>query len=168
MIAPDALEKQQSTWSAWWERLKKDRGARAELRRCGSVAEVAFCPAFHELRRLRGNPSGERDLSRLGLIAGVLAHVEQDAGSVSFAALLADPKGDKALVSDARFRQLLRADEAQFDERLTELVRVIHQLNRRAPVDRLARDLWWWNDRTRRQWALDYYERAPKPTKSTD
>ena len=160
--AEAGAEKSESVWKKWWQELQKDPGGRAELRRCGTVAEAAFCAPFHFLRRLKGNPTREIDLNKLALISVVLSHVKEDSGVLSLGAQMGEPSGDKALVSDTRFRQLLRAEESDFDERLAELVRVVHQLGQRASIDRLGEDLWWWNDRTRRRWALDYYERAPK------
>lgn len=142
-------------WKRWWLELQNDRGGRAELRRCATVTEAAFCAPYHLLRRMRGDPTDHWELARLGLIAVVLAHVDEDAPGTSFAKLLAEPKGDKAVVSDARFRQLLRTDD--LDERLGDLVRVVRQTNRRAPVEKLAKDLWFWGERAKRQWALDYY-----------
>ncbi|MBF0555452.1 MAG: hypothetical protein HQK96_13005 [Nitrospirae bacterium] len=39
----------------WWEGLEKDRGGRAVLRRCGTLAEVFFSPAYHRLQRILMN-----------------------------------------------------------------------------------------------------------------
>lgn len=162
---PEPVEKGAPIWRQWWETLQRDRAGRAELRRCSSISEAAFCAPYHLLRRMKGNPEGEFDLKRLGLIAAVLAHVTEDLSEkVSLGGLMATPQGEKPVVSDQRFRRLLRADAAEFDERLRDLFRVLHQLGGRAPIDRLANDLWWWNDRTRRQWALDYYELASPKT----
>lgn len=157
-----------SVWLSFWIRLKEDRGGRAQLARCGTVTEAAFCAPFHLLRRMKGNPTREMDLQKLGLIATVLAHVDLDEPSGNLARLMASSQGDKAVVSDVRFRQLLRSEPGDLDERLAALMRVIRQLGRKAPVHRLAEDLWWWNEKTKRQWALDYYEAAPQPEKSSD
>jgi CRISPR system Cascade subunit CasB len=133
------------------------------------VAEAAFVAPYHLLRRMKGNPTAERDLRRLGLIAAVLAHVEEDAhGESSAAALMASTEGDKPVVSDSRFRQILRSDDQDLDELLRELVRVLKQIKGRAPVHRLGEDLWWWNEKTRRDWALDYYERATPEKKAKE
>jgi hypothetical protein len=35
----------------WWLDLKRDRGERAALRRCGGPLEVAFVPTFYRLHR---------------------------------------------------------------------------------------------------------------------
>lgn len=155
---------QASRWVEWWKELRDDRGARAELRRCSTVTEAVFCRGFHRLKRMMGGDDlSDFELRTLGLIAVVLSHVEIDSGepaSTAVGAAMAASAGDRPIVSDARFRQLLRTPPSGFDERLPDLVRVLRQMGRRAPVDRLAEDLRRWNDRTRRDWALGYYERV--------
>ncbi|MBI5510182.1 MAG: type I-E CRISPR-associated protein Cse2/CasB [Deltaproteobacteria bacterium] len=161
--------RQPSIWQSWWKQLQENRGGRAELARCGTVAEAAFCAPFHLLRRRKGNPQAEIELNKLGLIAAVLAHVDKDdpdAGSLG--KQMAAPQGDKAVVSDVRFRHLLRSNTTDWDERLVALVRVLRQLGGRASVDRLATDLWWWNDKTKQRWALDYYEAQPEPANARE
>jgi CRISPR system Cascade subunit CasB len=112
---------------------------------------------------MKGNPQAEPELRNLGLIAAVLSHVDvDDPAGGSLAKQMATPQGDKAIVSDVRFRQLLRSDAGEVDERLVALVRVLRQLGGRASVHQLATDLSWWNERTKRKWALDYYEHAPQ------
>jgi CRISPR system Cascade subunit CasB len=163
------MEQAPSVWRKWWSLLQRDRGGRAELARCGTASEAAFCAPFHLLRRMTGNPVKEIELKNLGLIAAVLSHVDSDDPSGgSLAKQMATPHGDKAVVSDVRFRQLLRSDANDLDERLVALVRVLRQLGGKASVDRLATDLSWWNERTKRQWALDYYEHAPQPNKASE
>lgn len=160
-MSTEEKDKVESAWIRWWKALQEDRGGRAELRRCGTIEEAAFCEPFHLLRRMRGDPEKPWDLRRLGLIASVLAHVEEDAaGERSLAALMAEPDGDKAVVSDSRFRKILRCGDQDLDELLRDLIRVLQQVKGRAPVDRLGEDLWWWNEGIRRTWAIHYFERA--------
>ncbi len=160
----------ESAWLRWWRELQDDRAGRAELRRCGGITEVAFAEPFHLLRRMKGNPTADIDLKKLALVAAVLSHVDDNVTEdMTLAASMAAPSGEKALVSDSRFRQILRTEAREFDDRLRDVVRVVHQLGRRASVHRLAEDLWWWNERTRRTWALDYYERAsPEKTSKAE
>ena len=167
-MSTEENEKKESVWTEWWQALRKDRAGRAELRRCGTVAEAAFCEPFHSLRSRMRNPTNDLKLKRLGLVAVVLAHVDDDvSGEKNLAKMMAKPDGDKAIVSDVRFRQILRCDDQDLDELLRDLVRVIRQLNGAAPVEQLGWDLWKWNDdQTRREWALHYYERAPLERKS--
>jgi CRISPR type I-E-associated protein CasB/Cse2 len=60
------------------------------------------------------------------------------------------------VVSDARFRHLLRSQEP--DDLLREVVRIVRQLDRVASIDQLFRDLMRWDEPTRLRWARDYYE----------
>jgi CRISPR type I-E-associated protein CasB/Cse2 len=123
------------------------------------VVEAAFVEPYHRLRRMMGNPNGEMELKRLGLIAVVLAHVDRDApNDKSFAETMAD--GAKPIVSDVRFRQILRYRSQETDELLRDLVRVLRQVRGNAPIEKLAKDLWWWSDQTRLRWALEYYDKA--------
>jgi CRISPR system Cascade subunit CasB len=155
-----------STIWRWWKGLDEDRAGRAELRRCGSVGEVAFTAAYHRLLRWLGSRLGEGDARRVAAIAAVLAHVEnepQDDASLArrMGAHAAD--GGPA-VSDSRFRHLLRSDDPE--ELMRELIRMIRQLGRSAAVDPLFRDLMRWDEGTRMRWARDYYEAAPTSEKN--
>ncbi|HWV39782.1 MAG TPA: type I-E CRISPR-associated protein Cse2/CasB [Vulgatibacter sp.] len=157
-------KKKESPWVEWWKELREDRGARAELRRCSTVSEAVFCKGFHRLKKMKGGEKpNDFQLRTLALIAVVLSHVEIDTeedGPKSMGAAMAGPEADRPIVSDVRFRQILRTPPGSFDERLPDLVRVLRQMKRRAPVDRLAEDLQRWGDKIRRQWAVDYYERV--------
>lgn len=149
-------------WANWWRELVGEggRAGRAELRRCGSVAEAAFCPQFHRLRwSAPVKASSNFQLNKLAMIAVALAHVNEDCSDRfdGMGSLFASLRNDKPLISDQRFRQLLRSEPAAFDERLADLVRVIRQVGRRAPIEQLAWDLWYWTEQTRRKWALDFY-----------
>lgn len=155
--ATDTLE---SVIFGWWRGIQEARGDRAVLRRCGSVAEVAFTAPFHRLvKRLREADVAAPRTEWLAAIAGLLAQVEKSSSAKSLAAALGTPKGSKATLSGLRFRRLLRFDEP--DELLVETTRVIRLLDRTVPVGALIRDVYWWGDRVRKRWAFDYYEAAP-------
>ncbi len=162
-----AVEDHSSIWR-WWKSLSdEDRAGRAELRRCATVAEVAFTAPYHRLLRWLGSRLKEGDARRVAAIAAVLAHVESEPGDGgSMAKRMGKPKGEgqASIVSDARFRHLVRNEDP--DEMLRELVRVVRQLDREAPVEALFRDLMSWDERTRMRWARDYYEAAPSAKKS--
>jgi CRISPR system Cascade subunit CasB len=157
-----AGEPRSSVWH-WWKHLaQEDRGGRAELRQCGTAAEVAFCAAYHRLLQRLGSRLGERDAQRVAVLAAVLAHVDEEpVDEASFARRMGTPKreGVGSLVSDARFRQLLRTDDP--DELLRDLGRFVRQLDRRASVEPLFRDVMRWDEPTRMRWARDFYEAAP-------
>ena len=97
----------------------------------------------------------------------MLAHVKRDAVEErSFAAAMARPEGDRALVSDVRFLQILRSDDQDIDHLMRDLLRVVRQLKGAAPVHRVGEDLWWWNEWTRRRWAIDYFDRTSSDSRS--
>lgn len=148
----------------WWHDLEGDRGERAALRRCQSPLEVVFTPAFHGLyRSLLAH--GWVDAERLVLVAGLAAHVKKNdpaqAGR-SIAAQMAQtkPGGNSAVLSGLRFRRLLKIQSRE--ELFSAMVRVIRLLGGRLDLVDLARSVYDWNDWTRKQWAFDYYNSAPK------
>lgn len=159
---PTTPEKQSSIWRWWRSLCDEDRAGRAELRRCATVAEVAFTAPYHRLLRWLGSRLGDGDARRVAVIAAALAHVESEPDDgASFAKRMARPNGggESSVVNDARFRHLLRNEDPE--EMMRELVRVIRQLDRKVAVEPLFRDLMSWDERTRMRWARDYYEAAP-------
>jgi CRISPR system Cascade subunit CasB len=162
-----AVEERSSIWR-WWKSLSdEDRAGRAELRRCATVTEVAFTAPYHRLLRWLGSRLKEGDARRVAAIAAVLAHVESEPDNGgSLAKRMGKPKGEgqASVVSDARFRHLVRNEDP--DEMMRELARVVRQLDRKASVEALFRDLMTWDERTRMRWARDYYEAAPAGNKS--
>lgn len=155
-----ASEPRSTVWR-WWKNLDDDRAGRAELRRCGTVSEVAFTPAYHRLLRWLGSRLGEGDARKVAAIAAVLAHVEQEpADGAGLARQMGAHASDRGpVVSDVRFRHLIRSEEP--GELMRELVRIVRQLGRTAAVDTLFKDLMRWDEATRMRWARDYYEAAP-------
>lgn len=157
-----ATEHRSSAWR-WWKNLnEEDRAGRAELRRCGSVAEVAFTAPYHQLLRRLGSRLKEGDAMRVAALAAILSHVEDEPASGASVARqmgTAKSEGQNSIVSDSRFRHLLRADDA--DDLMREMIRIVRQLDRKVPVDAMFRDLMRWDEKTRMQWARDFYEAAP-------
>ncbi|RJP18664.1 MAG: type I-E CRISPR-associated protein Cse2/CasB [Deltaproteobacteria bacterium] len=145
----------------WWGDLEINRADRATLRRCRSAGEVALHPAYHRLRRaLRGSNSVNSEA--LAVVAGLLAHVRVDNPGLEFPAQMARPKGEGrgAAVSGLRFRRLLRIE--QREDLLGPIIRVVALLGGKANVASLADSVYWWNENTRKRWALAYYENAPE------
>jgi CRISPR system Cascade subunit CasB len=162
--AQPAAEQQRSSVWRWWKGLEEDRAGRAELRRCGTITEVAFTAPYHRLLRRLGSRLGETDARRVALLAAVIAHVDgEPTEDISLPRRMGRAKGDGqgAVISDVRFRHLLRSEEP--DDLLRELARVLLQLDRKAAIDALFRDLMRWDEPTRMRWARDYYEAAPEP-----
>lgn len=145
---------------SWWKELENNKGDRAELRRCRSATDVAFTQAFY--RFLRAIDRKDRsNIDQLALIAGVLAHVEKNDPSNRIAEQMATQKsGSNARVSGLRFRRLLKIDDRE--ELYQALVRLIHLLNGTANIFSLAESAFYWSERTRKDWAYDYYSNAPQ------
>jgi CRISPR system Cascade subunit CasB len=164
--APAPADEPRSTVWRWWKSLDEDRAGRAELRRCGSVGEVAFTGAYHRLLRWLGSRLGDGDARRVAAVAAVLAHVDREPeDGASVARRMGTHTGAGGpLVSDARFRHLLRSEDPE--ELMRELIRVVRQLGRSASIDALFRDLMRWDEGTRMRWARDYYEAAPASAKN--
>lgn len=158
----------------WWTELEDRTGDRAVLRRAGTLNEVIFQPGFHVLRH-KLKDAGWRSkycTDRLAAIAGVLAHVRNAADErtqpLSMAAAMGRPVKDseRSPLSGLRFRRLLQADSVQELFRpMIRAIRLLESQNVNIPVMGLSRDLYWWNDRVKRDWAFAYYDAAPSKEK---
>jgi CRISPR system Cascade subunit CasB len=62
---------------------------------------------------------------------------------------------DQARVSDLRFRRILRLEEG--DELYTTMIRVVRMLDDTVNVADLASSIFFWNEKTRKRWASQYY-----------
>lgn len=148
----------------WWKALQEDPGGRACLRRSRSLGEVSLCPSYHDLlNRLRaaGCAVGPREAEKLAAVAGLAAHLKRLNPKSAPAQQMARPGKDrnKARVSGLRFRRLLEKQEAA--DLYLPLMRVLKMLDGNCDLWGLARSVFWWNDRMRREWASHYYETAP-------
>lgn len=158
----------------WWTELEDKPGDRAVLRRAGTLNEVVFQPGFHVLRhKLKEAGWGNKYYSdRLAAIAGILAHVrnaaEERAQPLSLASAMGRPVKDseRSPLSGLRFRRLLQADSVQELFRpMIRAVRLLESHNVNIPVMGLSKDLYWWSDRVKRDWAFAYYDAAPSKEK---
>jgi len=145
---------------AWWRELDSRRGERAMLRRCKNITEVAFSPSYHRLR-LTISRLGRVNDESLALIAALVAHVKDDTGGGSIAEQMATgiPDGS-ARVSDLRFRRLLKVKEQE--ELFTAMMRMIALLGSGCNLQSLIQSVYFWNDKTRKRWAFDYYSKSPE------
>ena len=142
----------------WWRALENDRGERALLRRCRSLAEVVFTPTYHRLRQAVARFGTVNDDS-LALVAGLVARVKSDADDGRIAEQMATGKPDgSARVSGLRFRRLLKVQDTE--ELLSAMSRTIALLGDTVNLQSLAQSVYWWNDQTRKKWAFDYYSKA--------
>jgi CRISPR system Cascade subunit CasB len=150
---------------SWWVGLDETRGDRAMLRRCHDSTEVVFNPAYHKLLR-SFNQIGFKRVNKesLAIVVGVLSHVKVHSGSESIATQLASPKtgSDKARVSGLRFRRLLKIKDEDKDELFGSMIGIVRLLDGNLNIYSLANSLYWWNNNTKKQWAYNYYQRAPE------
>ena len=172
VMAPEAPQDPPAVIRWWTELETKDRGGRAELRRCASPLEVAFCPAYHRLVKMIGGGGDREDLARIAVGAAVLAHVRTDLGSSEesrrvrrLAKLAGTPstEGGAPRVSETRFRHLLRTEQPEALQR--ELIRLVRMVDGQAPVEQLFRDIRRWDEATRLDWARSYFLATPANTK---
>ncbi|HOX57832.1 MAG TPA: type I-E CRISPR-associated protein Cse2/CasB [Verrucomicrobiota bacterium] len=149
---------------AWWVELEQNRDERASLRRARSPQDVAYCPSFHRLlnqMRGQGYPLGVEGATALAVVAGVIAHVKAHTADASVAENMATPKmpGGGARVSGLRFRRILVVPDR--DELYPHLVRIVRLLGGSVNLVSLANAAFWWNERTKKEWAYKYYATAP-------
>ncbi|HQO57806.1 MAG TPA: type I-E CRISPR-associated protein Cse2/CasB [Candidatus Omnitrophota bacterium] len=139
----------------WWEELDNQRGDRARLRRARNPDEVVFIPVYHQLyHRLR-----LKDREALACVAGLCAHVKENNSGTTLAEQMAE--GDKkAKVSGLRFRRLLKIDERE--EMYNFMRRILHLLGNTVDIYSLAKTVYWWNQKTKKELAYKYYEKAPE------
>lgn len=144
----------------WWEGLNEDRGERAILRRCYTLNEVAFSPAYHRLCQTLER-FGKVDYDGLAVIAGLAIRVKDNDDSSNLAEQMATGKPDgSARMSGLRFRRLLKVKKRE--ELFAAMIRAIALLSGVANLQSLAQSVYFWNDITRKQWAFDYYSKAPE------
>lgn len=144
----------------WWQELDKARGDRAMLRRCGSLTEVVFVPAYHRLYAAVA-PHGWTDRLGVAAIAGLASLVRTDVPAALLARQMAQvkPGGSNARISGLRFRRLLKHQTRE--DLFPALSRVVRALNGQVNLVDLAESAYWWNEHTRQRWAFDYYDAAP-------
>jgi CRISPR system Cascade subunit CasB len=133
------------------------------MRRASSPTEVVFSPSYHYLLSQLQQQDFKIRRDALAAVAGLAAHIKEDTGQeMTFARQMASPKsqGSGAKVSGLRFRRLLAVSRRE--ELYPLLIRVIRLLDGRVNLSNLANAVYWWNERTRRQWAYDYYASAPE------
>ncbi len=145
----------------WWDDLNDHRGDRAALRRCRDLTEIFFIPAYHHLYHDLAK-QGWTNKEGVAAVAGLASHVKVDAAKPNFATQMAESKqgGSNARISGLRFRRLLKIQNRE-DLYIT-LTRIIRLLGGTANLNSLADSAYWWNERTRKDWAFDYYAKAPQ------
>jgi CRISPR system Cascade subunit CasB len=161
----------------WWKSLQPqelsdgrgttagDRATLARLRRASSVFEVACEPsvsALHTMLKFDA-PSRDRDIIASAVLAGVLAHIREQA-KMRLAAAMGAPIGDRQTVSALRMRRFMMARDA--DDVMQQFRRVIAMLGHQANVFDVALLVLHWldpteaGDRARTRFAFAYHGHA--------
>ena len=151
----------------WWKTLEDNRGIRAELRRAKTPFDVYVSNAFRRglvsFLEGKGIELEEKELERLALPVGVLAHAKEVTFSSSkdkrFAHLLASEEQGKENVCDVRFRRLLSVDPANRDDLYIMLIRLVRMTGGKIILNGFVSGACFWNDKTKRIWAQDYYSK---------
>lgn len=141
----------------WYNELERDSGGRAELRRAHNPAEVVFLPAYHRLYNKLDAPNINKEA--LACVAGLCAHVKENREG-KFAKQMAECKaGSKnSEISSLRFRRLLTVSDRK--ELYLSMLRIIRQLGGTVNVVDLAKTVYWWNEKTKKDLAYEYYANA--------
>jgi CRISPR system Cascade subunit CasB len=144
---------------AWWELLDEKRGDRAELRRCATLTEIVFTPAYHRLRQALCHYGAVHD-DGLALVVGLAARVKSNDMNGTIAEQMASGKKDNsARVSGLRFRRLLKIEDKEV--LFPAMGRIIALMDRRTNLSSLIQSVYFWNELSRKQLAFDYYSKAP-------
>ncbi len=164
------MSEQANIAKKWWYALNNkvhpDRAALAQLRRCANAADALTVMQAVRLARMLGydKPDMKKIDDALEL-AILLAHVREDdhlplmraAGWKSFPGEKKEtdaPAGERPLLSELRFRRLLKTTRG---ERLEAFKRLVRQLKGKANIADLTNSYLFWGDKVRKDWAFDYY-----------
>lgn len=162
---------QERVLHGWWREVTQERGkgsdraARAILRRAHDITAVTLSqPYQHLFQRMRDakwDDAYAHNNDALAVVAGLLVHVETDAGDTALAKCMGQcPVGtDRPYVSEARFKRLLETPD--LEALLAGLRRTLPLMSAGAPVLALASDVLWWarpnqRDRVKKSWAYSY------------
>lgn len=152
------------TLEDWSQTLKDSRGDRAQLRRAKTAEEVLVSPAYQRtliaiLRSRKLNPSLSQQ-ERLALGAGVLSHAESLTDGPPMPRRLGQLQVLDESIRDLRFRRLLAVTDR--DELYIGLLRMLKFMKGKVDPVSLVLGAYWWNERTKKEWAREYYVKNTK------
>lgn len=133
----------------WYNELENDKGGRAELRRAHNPIEVVFLSVYHRLYAKLEASSPDKEA--LACVAGLCAHVKENQKD-EFA------KQMEGNISSLRFRKLLAINDRE--DLYHMMIRIIRQLGGKVNVADLAKTVYWWNEKTKKELAYEYYANA--------
>lgn len=151
-------EKYKETIINWWIDLKSRTGDRAALRRCSNGLDTLLIPYTHRLISQLFQEGFQFFPDKIGPIAGILSHIEEDNPSVSFARSMARKEGENPVINEIRFRKILQYSDILSEELFYQnMVRIVKNLKKQANISDLSLSIYSWNQRTKKDWAYDYY-----------
>ena len=143
----------------WWLELEDDRASRAVLRRCATLDAVTLSDAYQRFYRymLACNawPADAENWQKdkLAAIAALLAHVKAE-DTQRLPIKMSELSGDRPLVSEMRFRDLLKIDTPE--DLYMSLRRTLPLIDNKANIYQLANDVCFWGDKIKKEWAYSY------------
>lgn len=181
----------------WHSRLADNRGDRAALRKCTSLTQVVFVPAYHDLYqdistigRAAAEAGGTKGMGtrlesrireRLPIIASLCAMVDPrekyDGGIEAGKPPISLPRqmgtmrssGGGPVVSDLRFRRLIKCrTPEELHPALRRVVGLLESQKLRADIMSLAQSVFYWDEDIRKQWAYDYYTAESQHTNESE
>jgi len=134
-----------------WEQLPS--GPRAELRRVSRPEELIEVPAFYRLfTGLATQEWQKQAYQRLIFCLPCIQHTNEDIG---LGKALAKGKG----VGEKRLFQIIRSDSPND---MIQLRRILQMVEPSASWPRVAKQLWYWNARSKRDLLEEYFINQPK------
>lgn len=151
------------TLTDWWSKLDTtgpNRATRAILKRCATLDEVALSPAYQRVYRymlaceLWDERATPKDNDKLAAIIGLLASVKMEDADRLPRRMSDSGDNDRPLVSEMRFRNLLLMESA--DDIFRGLRRALPMIKYQANIHQLVKDVYYWGDKTKKEWAYAY------------
>jgi CRISPR type I-E-associated protein CasB/Cse2 len=150
---------------AWWKRLSSQPGARARLKRSGSILEIILETETHALRRqFLSLPATRASIEVVALVAGVLAWVDERSDLSPGAQL--GRAAEKQSAIEPRLRRLLREERGAGDELLAQWRRMLTLLKGTSNPSATAEVLFYWGDSVKKRLATEFYENCSGLTTS--
>jgi len=145
----------------FWKSLDKNRGIRAELRRCKTTTDVIMTPSYQRLcAQIRPMVAHEFHCEeRMAAVIGLLSHLKSHTtDKKSFPQQMAEKNGNNPIVSELRFRRLLQRDR---EDLYGPLIRILRMLNGKANLYSLSESVFYWGDNVKKQWSFAYFPLIP-------
>lgn len=143
----------------------KARAVRARLKRCSSAIEALAVSETHELYARLKEKDHDPKPDQLALLAATFSQLKSIDGQRIATAFGTASKGGPRKLSELRFQSLIRVQTHR--ELITTLRRSMAVLRPDLSCNGwwLASDLYYWNDKVRTTWCLQYFGAAITKTK---